>query len=89
MSNRDESRAISRQELRTCARKMTSFEHGQMYVAVAHPPVEFDVIRLEGGPTESHSRLRMDALFRSAAMPCRRRDRKSAPTLTGCRRERS
>lgn len=33
-----------------------------------HPPVEFAVIRLEGGPTESHSRLSIDALFRQP--PC-------------------
>jgi len=51
---------------------MASFEHGQMYEAQSHAPVEFAVIRLEGGPTESHSRLNMDVLFRSAAMPCRR-----------------
>src|SRR6266849_4676257 len=58
------------------ARKMASFEHGQALNMVKymwrqpHPPVEFAVIRLEGGPTESHSRLSIDALFRSAAMPC-------------------
>jgi hypothetical protein len=35
MSNRDEGRAIARQELRTKCAKMASFEHGQMYVAPA------------------------------------------------------
>jgi hypothetical protein len=69
MRNRDEGRAIARQELRTKRASWPALNMVKCMWRQPHPPVEFAVIRLEGGPTESHSRLSIDALFGSAAMP--------------------
>jgi hypothetical protein len=52
------------------ARKMAALNMVKCMWRQPHPPVEFAVIRLDGGPTESHSRLSTDAQFRSVAMPC-------------------
>jgi hypothetical protein len=70
MSNRDEGRAIARQELRTKCARWPAFKMVKCMWRQPHPPIEFAAIRLEGDPTESHSRLSIDALFRSAAMLC-------------------